>query len=384
MRVLEFQAKRLLQERGIPVPRGTLLRSARDLEGLVYPAVLKAQMPVGGRGKAGGIRAASTPQEAALALEDLLSASVRGHRVRAVLGEERVETAQELYLGILIDRALRAPVLLASASGGVDVEEAARRNPHAVVRRAVDLCSGPDEHDVRWLATLLGVADRLREFRTLVVAAFAAFRELDATLVEINPLALTEAGFVALDAKLVLDDKAAFRHAELFRTLAEEAEAVAPTTRSPAECLAQAAGLTYVPLDGEIGLISDGAGTGMLTLDLIQDAGGRAADFCELGGAADAAGMKAALGAILANPRVRALLVSLIGGLTRMDEIAEGLVAYYHEHALRVPLVVRMAGTREEEGRAILRAIGVEALYDLAAAVSEAVRLAEEGEWRSS
>jgi succinyl-CoA synthetase beta subunit len=264
------------------------------------------------------------------------------------------------------------------------VEEVARRDPSAVVRRAVDLCSGPDEHDVRRLATRLGVASCLGEFRAIVEAAFALFRELDATLVELNPLAQTAAGFVALDAKLVLDDRAAFRHAELFRTLAEEAEALAPATRSPAERLAEAAGLTYVPLDGDVGLISDGAGTGMLTLDLVQDAGGRPANFCELGSLANAAGMRDALGAVLASPAVKAVLVSLIGGLTRMDEIAEGIAAYVKERGKAIPLVVRMAGTREDEGRAILQGIGIHTFDDLPAAVRDAVRQAKEVRWRSS
>jgi succinyl-CoA synthetase beta subunit len=384
MRLLEFQAKRLFQERGIPVPKGTLVRSSQDLEGLRYPVLLKAQVPVGGRGKAGAIRTVWSAQDAATALRELLKTSVKGCPIRAVLAEERIEASRELYFAVLIDRANRTPLLLASASGGIEIEEVARRDPTRVARIPVDLCLGPAEHSVRSLASRLELGDRLGEFRTIVERAFGIFRDLDATLVEINPLAVTAEGFLALDAKLLLDDKATFRHADLFRTLAEEGRALAPQEKGPAESLAEAAGLTYVGLDGDVGLISDGAGTGMLTLDLVQDAGGRAANFCELGALANAEGMREALGAVLANAAVKAVLVSLIGGLTRMDEIAEGIAAYLGEHAIHIPLVVRMAGTKEEEGRATLRAIGVETFDDLPAAVREAVLRAKEGRCRSS
>jgi len=384
MRVLEFQAKKLFRERGIPVPKGSLVRTPADLEGLHYPAVLKAQVPVGGRGKAGAIRFVSDAKEAARALRELLRTSVKGYPVLAVLAEEKVEATKELYLAVLIDRTSCAPLILASAFGGVEIEEVAKKDPARVARRQVDLCLGPTEHGIRALSSRLGLGARLGEFRTLVQRAFGLFRDLDATLVEINPLALTADGFVAVDARLILDDKATFRHVDLFSALAEEGRALTAQEKSPAEHLAEAAGLTYVELDGNTGLISDGAGTGMLTLDLVQDAGGRAANFCELGTLANADGMREALGVVLANPAVSAVLVSLIGGLTRMDEIAEGIVAFLREHEIHVPLVVRMAGTREEEGRAALQAIGIETFDDLPSAVREAVLRAKGGQCPSS
>jgi succinyl-CoA synthetase beta subunit len=384
MRVLEFQAKRLLQERGIPVPKGVLVRSASDLTELDYPAVLKAQVPVGGRGKAGGIRVVGDVAEASRSLRELLALSVRGHPVRVVLAEEQLAAAREFYVAVAIDRTRNAPLLLASAAGGVEIEEAAKQDPTRVARRGVDLCLGPTEHAVRSLALELGLGVHATQFRAIVENVFTLFRDCDATLVEINPLALCERGLVALDAKILLDDKASFRHPELFGALRDEQRQVAPGQLTEAERLAEAANLTYVALHGDIALISDGAGTGMLTLDLIQDAGGHAASFCELGALANAEGMQVALRVALADPQTRVVLVSLIGGLTRMDDIAEGIAAFLRAGQGVAPIVVRMAGTKEEEGRAILHALGIAAFDDLAATVREAVSLTKEGPCLSS
>ena len=384
MRVLEFQAKRLLQERGIPIPKGVLVRSAGDLAGLDYPAVLKAQVPVGGRGKAGGIRVVRDVAEASRSLRELLALSVRGHSVRVVLAEEQLAAAREFYVAVAIDRTRNAPILLASAAGGVEIEETAKQDPTRVARRGVDLCLGPTEHAVRSLALELGLGAHATQFRAIVENVFTLFRDCDATLVEINPLALCERGLVALDAKILLDDKASFRHPELFGGLRDEQQQFAPGQLSEAERLAEAANLTYVALHGDIALISDGAGTGMLTLDLIQDAGGHAASFCELGALANAEGMQVALRVALADPQTRVVLVSLIGGLTRMDDIAEGIAAFLRAGQGVVPIVVRMAGTKEEEGRAILHALGIAAFDDLGAAVREAVSLTKEGPCLSS
>jgi succinyl-CoA synthetase beta subunit len=384
MRVLEFQAKRLLQERGIPIPKGVLVRSTGDLAGLDYPAALKAQVPVGGRGKAGGIRVVRDVAEASRSLRELLALSVGGHPVRVVLAEEQLAAAREFYVAVAIDRTRNAPILLASAAGGVEIEETAKQDPTRVARRGVDLCLGPTEHAVRSLALELGLGTHATQFRAIVESVFRLFRDCDATLVEINPLALCERGLVALDAKILLDDKASFRHPDLFGGLRDEQRQVAPGQLAEAERLAEAANLTYVALHGDIALISDGAGTGMLTLDLIQDAGGHAASFCELGGLANAEGMQVALRVALADPQTRVVLVSLIGGLTRMDDIAEGIAAFLRSDQGVAPIVVRMAGTKEEEGRAILHALGIAAFDDLGATVREAVSLTKEGPCLSS
>ncbi|MEN6370266.1 MAG: succinate--CoA ligase subunit beta [Thermotogota bacterium] len=384
MRVLEFQAKRLFQDIGIPTPHGVVLRSTDDASAVEFPAVLKAQVPVGGRGKAGGIRVVKCRREAEDALCDLRALSIKGYPVRVVLAEQERKVEREVYFAILIHRGLNAPMVLASRSGGMDIEELARRDPRAIVRLPIDLCLGPTEHGTRSLALQLGLESRVNELRTIVGGAFELFRDLDATLVEINPLGVSSAGLVALDAKLSLDDKAGFRRADLFDELrAEQADAVAHAM-SASERVASDARLTYVALDGNIALISDGAGTGMLALDLIHDAGGRAACFCELGALGDARGIQTALDAVLANDAVRVVLVSLIGGLTRMDEIAEGIYAFRTSHPGMTPTVVRMVGTKEEEGRRILARVGIAAYDDLPAAVGQAVSLAKEDRCRSS
>lgn len=384
MRVLEFQAKRLFREYGIPTPAGVVLGRSQGAASLDFPAVLKAQVPVGGRGKAGAIRAVREEREAEAALADLRKLSVQGHPVRVILAEEQLKVERELYLALLIHRGQNAPMFLAAGAGGMDIEEIARRAPTHVVRRPVDLCLGPTEHAIRSMALRLGLGDHMDSFRAIARGMYKLFQDLDATLVEINPLGVVSDRLVALDAKLVLDEKASFRHSALVAQLrAEQADAVSSEGTLPT-ALAAKAGLTYVGLDGNIALVSDGAGTGMLTLDLIHDAGGRAASFCELGALANADGMQVALRAVAADPSVRVILVSLIGGLTRMDEIAQGISAFLGEASGAATIVVRMAGTREEEGRAILAAAGVAAHDDLPTAVRQAVNLSKEDRCRSS
>ena len=376
MRLLEFQAKRLFLKHGIPVPRNVLLESSTNLENLPYPVMLKAQVPVGGRGKAGAIKSAADANEATLVLGELLNTPIKGNLVRVVLAEEKVEVRKELYLAILIDKLARLPVIMASDAGGVDIEQVARERPARITKKYIDPFIGLSDHTARYLAKRIGIEEHLRDFAKLVYSLFDIFQGYDGTLVEINPLAVTSKGLVALDAKVVLDDKAAYRHGELFRRLEDEQSRSQQANSSKAERLAKDKGITYVSLDGNVGMISDGAGTGMLTVDLIKDAGGKAANFCELGGFGGKESMQQALEVVLANPRVKVLLISLIGGLTRMDEVADGIVAYLEGHELAVPLVVRMCGTQEEAGRATLQAVGIEAVDDLPAAIRTAVETA--------
>lgn len=376
MRLLEFQAKRLFLEHGIPVPKNILLESSSNLENLPYPVMLKAQVPVGGRGKAGAIRSATDANEAAIVLGELLNTPIKGNLIRTVLAEEKMEVQKELYLAILIDKLARLPVIMASDAGGVDIEQVARETPTRITKKYIDPFIGLSDHTARYLAKRIGVEEHLRDFAKLAHSLFDIFRSCDCTLVEINPLAVTSNGLLALDAKVVLDDKAAYRHADLFCKLEDEQSRSQQANSSKAERLAKDKGITYVSLDGDVGMISDGAGTGMLTVDLIKDAGGEAANFCELGGFGDKESMQQALEVVLANPRIEVLLISLIGGLTRMDEVADGIVAYLEGHELAVPLVVRMCGTQEEAGRARLQAVGIEGLDDLQAAIRTAVETA--------
>jgi succinyl-CoA synthetase beta subunit len=375
VRLYEFQAKRLLAEYGIPVPDSTLLRSAADLGGLAFPLVLKVQIPAGGRGKAGGVRMASDAAAARALAEELLGSEIGGHSVRAVLAEAKADVRREIYLALLLDRRTNRPVVMASAAGGVDIEQVARQTPERIVRKPIDPCVGLPSYTARFLGKALRIQD-LAALSAILQGMYSLLGACDATLVEINPLAETPDGLLALDAKIVLDDKAAYRHVAQFASLREEQRSLSHVEKSRAEQLAQERGITYVPLPGGVGLISDGAGTGMLTLDLIRDAGGRGANFCEMGGHADATVMCQAMEVVLANPRVKALLISLIGGLTRMDEMADGIVRHLEQYGTAVPLVVRMCGTQEEVGKATLRRVGIEPYDDLGAAVQRAVDLA--------
>jgi len=376
MRLLEFQAKRILKDRGIPVPKGVLLSSPEDLKQVTLPAVLKAQVPVGGRGKAGAIRRVNQPKEAQTAIQELFASTVKGYPVAALLAEEPVEIKREVYIAYLIDKQVNLPLLMASAAGGVDIEEVARSSPSKIIKKHVDPILGVQDFMIRSLAKALKIDDT-RSLWNLIQAMVTLFHEVDASLVEINPLAITSGGMVALDAKLILDDKAAYRHKELFETLQSEQKRLDRRKKTLPEELAEGTGVTYVPLDGDIGIIADGAGTGMLTLDLIHEFGGRAANFCEMGGLSNAGTMEKAIEVILANPRVRVLLIGLIGGMTRMDEMAEGIVQYTQKTKRDFPMAIRMVGTKADVGKAKLQEVGIEPFEDLSAAVEAAVERAK-------
>ena len=276
---------------------------------------------------------------------------------------------------MLLDKRTNRPMVMASAAGGVDIEQVARETPEQVIQQSLDPFLGLPSFIIRNLARKLGITD-VQGFGIILSKLYDILWTCDATLVEVNPLAQTPDGLMALDGKMVLDDKAAFRHADLFARLEQEQKALDRTVRTPAERLAEERDITYVLLDGDVGMIADGAGTGMLTLDLIQDAGGRAANFCEMGGLASPDVMCQSMEVVLANPQVKALLITLIGGLTRMDEMAEGIVQYLGRHESPVPMVIRMAGTQEELGKAILKEVRIATYDDLPAAVQVVVNLA--------
>ncbi len=376
MRLLEFQAKRMLAEIGIPIPRGTLLTSAEEVSKVILPGVLKAQVPVGGRGKAGGIQVAESEGEAKRLLKALFGHEVKGFPVSAVLAEERVEVRRELYLAYLIDKRANLPLLMASAWGGVEIEEVARITPEKIIKKHIDPFLGLQDFNIRPLCKGLGVD--FQEMRRVVQKMVDLFEEVDATLIELNPLAMTSNGLVAIDAKILLDDKASYRHETLFQSLQAEQRMLDKRERTVSERMAEGTGITYVPLEGDIGVIADGAGTGMLTLDLIHQYGSHPANFCEMGGLSNAETMEKAIQVVMSNPRVKVLLIGLIGGMTRMDEMGEGIYQYLKRADRRPPMVVRMCGTKAEVGKERLREVGIEAYEDLSEAVREAVRLAKE------
>jgi len=377
MRLLEYQAKRLFASRDIVVPEGTLVADPRSLLPLRYPAILKAQVPVGGRGKAGGIIKVANSEKALAAGQQLFEMKIGGYPVQQLLVEEALPIDREIYLSVVVGKEHGTPLLLASAEGGIDVEDVGRRAPEKILRFHADPTLGIVPPVIRYLSGRLSVDPHI--LRGLVHSLLGLFSDYDATLVEINPLAVTESGLVALDAKVILDDNAAFRHSELRAELAAE-QTEAGFEQASAERKLSDLGIAYVPLSGNVALISDGAGTGMLTLDLIEDAGGSAANFCELGGAAGAETMQQALGVVLANPHASVALISLLGGLTRMDDVAAGIIAYMQDHDIKIPLVVRMCGTQEEAGRAMLQEVGITTLDDLPSAVRAAVTLSRESE----
>ncbi|KIX15114.1 succinate--CoA ligase subunit beta [Dethiosulfatarculus sandiegensis] len=374
MKLLEFQAKKIMAQNGIPIPSSQLVEGVSDLEGLSYPVVLKAQIPVGGRGKAGAVHLVNGLDEARSVTEALLDNEVKGYRIKTLLAEEAVDIKQEIYLCCLNDKEANRPMLVASREGGVDIEQLAKESPHKILHKRIDPLVGLMDYDIQGLAAGLGIpADA--EFKKVVRGLWNILRNQDATLVEINPLAITNQGPCALDGKIILDDNAAYRFKEQRQKLKEEQSDRIVQERSNAEELADKYEISYVLLDGDIGIIADGAGTGMLTLDLVKDLGGKPANFCEMGGKAAAEAAEQAMEIVMANTGVKSLLISLIGGLTRMDQVAEGIDAYLKKNPSQVPVSVRMCGTKAEEGIQILAAHGIKAQADLFETARQAVQV---------
>jgi succinyl-CoA synthetase beta subunit len=374
MKLFEFQAKEIFRRHGIAVPNGTLITRRDEAASLGPPLVLKAQALTGGRGKAGGVVIWDGSEDVVTLVERLLALEIRGEKVRAVLAEEKANILHEYYISITVRGTTATPVLVASEEGGVEIESVAKETPEKIVTIEIDPLTGPKQYQVRALAKGMGVSDT-RDLQKVVDGLWSVFTACDATLVEVNPLVATPEGFVALDGKMVLDDKAAFRRGELLSEL--KAEQTKRLDVSLEEVRSDT--ITYVPLDGTVGLISDGAGTGMLTIDLIRDEGGVAADFCEMGGFTSPQVIYDAMSMVLADEKVRSLLVVLIGGFNRMDEMAEGIIRYYEEHKPDIPIFVRMCGTMEEVGIEMMRQAGFSTYDDLLTAVRAAVTRAAGG-----
>jgi len=353
LKLQEYQSKRIFARYGVPVPEGgiaTTPQEAREIaERLGKPVVIKAQVLVGGRGKAGGIKLAETPEEAEAVAAQILDMDIRGLPVRSVLVEEAADIATEIYLGVVIDRAAKGLVMMASSEGGVEIEEVARRTPEKIVRVPIEPFLSLRDYQVRELAYGIGLgSDLMLDFLAVARGLYAAFTECDASLAEINPLVVTgDRTLLAVDAKMLLDDNALFRHPDLaeLRSLEEE---------TPAEREARAYGISYVQLDGTIGCMVNGAGLAMATMDLTKLYGGAPANFLDIGGGAKADRVAAALRLILSDENVKAVLINIFGGITRCDEVARGILTALEEVETDVPMVARLVGTNEEEGRAIL------------------------------
>jgi succinyl-CoA synthetase beta subunit len=353
MKVHEYQAKQLFARYGIPIPQGEVASSPEQAKAIAQrlgkPVAVKAQVLVGGRGKAGGIKVAQTPDDAEQVATQILGMSIKGLRVEKVLVEEALNIACEYYLGIIVDRSRKRPVMMVSAMGGVDIEEVAEKHPDAIARCPIDPLLGLMDFQARQTAYAARLdLSVLRDFVAMARRLYRLFVECDATLAEINPLVITTDGkLIAADAKLLIDDNSLFRQTEI-ATWREETE------EDPLEARARQLGLAYVRLQGEVGIIGNGAGLTMTTLDVVQRAGAAPANFLDIGGGARAEIVRNGLQLILSDPQVKGVLINIFGGITRCDEVAKGILQALEGMEVRVPIVVRLTGTREEEGRALL------------------------------
>jgi succinyl-CoA synthetase beta subunit len=375
----EYQGKELFRRYGIPVSEGILAATAeearRAAEELGAPVVVKAQVLTGGRGKAGGVKVAASPEEAEARARDILGLDIRGHRARRLLIERASAIAKEYYLSLTFDRSAKRPLFMLTTQGGVDIEEVAAAQPEAIARVHVDPLQGFQPYQARRLVYGAGIkdGDEGRQLQEIAERLYACFVGCDALLCEINPLIVTPAGEVrALDAKVTVDDNALYRHPDI--AAMRDLEAIPPEERAARE-----KGVTYVKLDGEVGILGNGAGLVMSTLDVIALVGGRPANFCDLGGGGDAQGVVDALEVITADRQVRSILFNIFGGITRCDEVARGILAALARLTIPQPIVVRLDGTNAEEGRQLLRQAGQANLHvepTMLAAARKAVELA--------
>jgi succinyl-CoA synthetase beta subunit len=372
MKLHEYQAKSLLRDYGISVPEGKVADTPAEAETIARevgcPVMVKAQVLVGGRGKAGGVKMAADPKEAAARARDILGMKIKGIEVQRVLVARAVDIAAEYYVSLTVDRAAKAVQCIASASGGMEIEEIAVKEPHKIIRFALDpeqgLVRGRHFDALAHAFTAPAVAEQAWR---IVEGMSRLFLEKDCSLVEINPCALTRAGsLVAADAKVIFDDNALYRHPEL------------ESLRSPEEygedeMDAKSSGLSYVGLDGTIGCIVNGAGLSMATMDLIKYFGANPANFLDVGGSSNPEKVLNALRIISKNPRVTAILINIFGGITRCDDIARGILMAREKLSIPVPLTIRLIGTNEKEGRQLLEAAGIDAYTDLTEAVQAVV-----------
>src|SRR5947209_4995226 len=353
MDLLEYQGKQLFARHGVPVPAGQPARTVEDAvaaaERVGYPCAIKAQVQIGGRGKLGGIKIATTRAEAEEHARAILGMDIRGLTVHELWIEGASQIASEYYASVIFDRSAKAPLMMLSTKGGMDIEAVAEEDPTAIARLHVDPLIGFQDFHGRRLAYEAGVdADVVRQVGAMLAKLYRAFIEEEATLVEVNPMIVTPDREVkALDAKVTLDGNALFRHPD-------NAELRNPSEEDPQEVMAKERGLTYVKLDGDIGILGNGAGLVMSTLDVVALAGGKPANFLDAGGGSKAEAITSAVEVILSDSKVKAVLFNIFGGITRGDEVAKGLIEAFHQISPKVPFVVRLDGTNDVEGRRLL------------------------------
>jgi succinyl-CoA synthetase beta subunit len=376
MKLHEYQSKLIFAKYGIPIPKGRVASTATEArqiaEELGGRVVVKSQVLVGGRGKAGGIRLAKSPKETEEIATQILGMEIKGLPVRKVLIDEAANIEQEIYLGITNDRSTRRPVIMASAAGGVEIEEVARTTPEKILKVHIDPLLGLKDFQSRYIAAGIDLPrDNWKEFAKISLGLWKAYSENDATLAEINPLVITkDKHLVAVDGKMLIDDNALFRQTDLaeMRDLDEEASS---------ETEARKYGLTFIKLDGQIGCMVNGAGLAMTTMDIVKLFGGEPANFLDIGGGANSDKVAAALRIILSDRNVKVILINIFGGITRCDEVAKGILLALDEVKTNIPMVVRLVGTNAEEGIRLLADAKMITAITLTDAAKKAVHAAQ-------
>jgi len=358
MKLIEYQAKQVFLDYGLPVQKGFVARTVdevrKGITGLRFPLVIKSQVPVGGRGKAGGIKLAANESEAISKAEAILNLEIKGIRVRKVLVAEAVDIGSEYYMGIVQDRRAKAPVLMVSSEGGVEIETVAREKPEAIQKLTIDPVRGLRAYQARALAFGLDTdPERAKALAKIMGTLWKIYRELDASLAEINPFAFSPDGSPwCVDAKIIVDDNALFRHPEIAGMRDTDYE-------NQEELEAKESGLSFVKLSGRVGCCVNGAGLAMATMDVIKHFGGEPANFLDVGGSSNPDKVRKAFSIILSDPNVRSIYLNIFGGITRCDDIATGLVEVFRTMEIPVPVVVRLTGTNEEAARKIVADSGV-------------------------
>lgn len=375
MKIHEYQAKEIFANAGIPVPQGRVATTVQDavdiVEELNRPVMVKAQVHVGGRGKAGGVKYAENAEAAKIWATRILEMSIKDLPVKKILITEAVEITSELYIGIILDRGTKMPVIMVSAAGGIDIEEVAAKTPEKIHKMAVDPRIGLRSFEARELAfKLFRDISLVRQVSDILLKLYKVFWEYDASLVEINPLITTPINkVIAIDAKINIDDNGLFRQKDIAAMRDLDAE-------NPSEVEAREAGLSFIKLDGNIGCMVNGAGLAMATMDLVKHYGGDPANFLDIGGSSNPEKVLTAMRIILRDTNVKAILINIFGGITRCDDVANGIVAAFKELNPTIPVVVRLTGTNEAQAKKILKSVQLETAPTLDEVVQKAISMA--------
>ena len=375
MKIHEYQAKELFKQAGIPVPEGKVASDVAEVVSIAEeykkPVMVKSQVHVGGRGKAGGIKYAENPESAKILAQQIIGMKIKGLTVKKVLVTIAEDILSEAYIGIILDRNTKTPVIMVSSAGGMDIEEVAAKTPHKIFKMSIDPVEGLQPFQAKILAyKLYRDISQVREASDIITKMYNLFWKYDASLIEINPLITNQSGkVIALDAKFNVDDNGLFRNGEIEKMRDLDAE-------DPAEIEARDGGLSFVKLDGNIGCIVNGAGLAMATMDLVKRYGGEPANFLDIGGSSNPQKVVTAMKIILEDPKVRAILFNIFGGITRCDDVANGIVAAFEELKPTIPVVVRLTGTNEEKAHKILKKVKLPYGETLDEVVKKAIELA--------